>query len=120
MIIVGYGHTKMHMEYAALVPWLFGFNHLAPKALKIGEIGIEVNEPLDAVEEYSVSIDNSDFFLPASWVTSWATGLAASHGHNLHDMLDTDLSGRSQRMQALMICHERRWMAYHGVGERKP
>ena len=118
MIYIEYGDVAESIEPESLVCWMFGLYQKVPP----GTIHLEntsINVTIDAVHTrkhlYAISLGKTSVDLPSTWAIPWASGLAASHGHDLRGMLDNDLSMRAREMQALMICHNNGWLVYHGV-----
>lgn len=102
---------------------LFGFHRIppgSPLVLGDGDQRVEIVYPALPVEggdRYRIVVDGEEMILPAGWVISWVSGLAARSGINLARLLDSDGHQRHWCMQALMVCHERGLLEYIGVEE---
>lgn len=126
VITIRHGDIALTMERDQLAPWLSGLSRLVPEtgtlsmSLESGQhVEITTSSPLTTRgERYSITIGGITTDLPADWVVSWASGLAASYGSDLPAALDPRIHGRNRRMQALMICHQHRWLDYIGITER--
>lgn len=132
MITVRYGDCRARMEPAHLVSWLFGCNEVLPGVLTIRTlegtqsdafssknvtISTESGKQGERGERYSITIGDASAELPAEWVIPWTSGLAAHRGVDLSPLLDAHIHERGRRMQALMICHQNRWLKYDGITE---
>lgn len=67
---------------------------------------------------YLVEIDGKRRELAESWILPWVRGLAIRHGIDVRDVCDPGVAERAQRVQALMVGHQRGWFVYTGFTNR--
>jgi hypothetical protein len=109
------------VDSADLTPWLFGL------AANVGGLDLDIRngrgelEPVTVTrlalppkaDSYEITIGNARrLHLPAQWALAWTAGLAARHREQLN--VNRSASARAASLQALMICHQRGWITYHG------
>lgn len=63
---------------------------------------------------YLVEVDGKSRRLAESWILPWVKGLAIHHGCDADGVCDRTASERAQRVQALMVGHQRGWFTYSG------
>lgn len=107
-----------------VVPWLCGF-HAKIDTVDIGTtVTIDADPSLDPTNPrsgvtYRVEFEGRPYVLAESWVLPWLRGLAVHHGVSESDLFDVSAADRAQRVQALMVSHQRGWLVYNGFIHRE-
>lgn len=121
-MIIRFKGTSSPVDESQPMIGLFGFHRTPPGSLILGPDGQQVEIIYPALpgvggDRYLIQVDGKPMTIPADWVVSWASGLAARGGTNLAALLDKDVHQRHRCMQALMICHQQGLLEYLGVEE---
>jgi len=99
-----------------VIPWVCGVN----ASLDTVDLGPSITVDVDpsATDRpetaYIVEFDGVRRDLAESWVLPWVRGLATRNGVSEREVFDPDAAGRAQRVQALMVGHQRGWFTYAG------
>lgn len=107
-------HHEVPAEH--VVPWVCGVNG----RIDTVDFGPNVTVDVDPATSdrpgivYLVEVDGKRYELADSWVLPWVRGLAIHHGADARDVCDPDAAERAQRVQALMVGHQRGWFTYTG------
>lgn len=101
-----------------VIPWVCGVNGTLD-TLNLGHRHpISVDVYPDATDRpgttYLIEFDGKRYELAESWVLPWMRGLAIRHGIDVRDVCDPNTAERAQRVQALMVGHQRGWFTYIG------
>jgi hypothetical protein len=106
-----------------VLPWLFGLNGTIDtidmvigvgsntKAITIDKDPANVDVPGTV---YLVEVEGRRVGIAEPWVLPWLRGLSIRHGVSEQDLWDPSIARRAQRVQALMIGHQRGWFVYSG------
>lgn len=103
-----------------VVPWVCGVNGTIDTADLGPHITVDV-DPSSADRPgtvYLIEIDGKRYELSESWVLPWMRGLAVRHNVEARDVCDPGAAERAQRVQALMVGHQRGWLVYTGFTQR--
>lgn len=102
-----------------VIPWIFGVHG----ALDSIDLGPQITVDVDPASTdrpgrtYLIEFDGKCHELAEPWILPWVRGLAVHHG--LQDICDPEAAERAQRVQALMVGHQRGWFTYLGFTNKK-
>jgi len=127
MWVNGQDHEVQHDQ---VIPWVCGLRG----ALDSVDLGLDiingsphsvVTVDVDPTEgdrpgiTYLIEVDGVRRELAESWVLPWMHGLAVRHGVDAGAVCDPSAAERAQRVQALMVGHQRGWFTYTGFTHNK-
>lgn len=121
MMITAWVNAHDHeIQSEHVIPWVCGVNGTICTADLGPHIAVDVDpaayDRTGAV--YIVEIDGKRYELAESWILPWVRGLAIRNCVDARDVCDPGAAERAQRVQALMVGHQRGWFTYTGFTNR--